>query len=186
MNLRQLPNVITLVRMGLVGPMVGLLAVRDYRIAFLVFVLAAGSDALDGLLAKRFGWTSRFGAIADPLADKLLMLSCYFMLAWNRELSWWLFGLVLARDLVIVGGALVYHYRYEPVEMAPTYLSKCNTLLQILLIVALVFSLGWWPMPTGLILALTVGVVLSTLASGADYVWRWSHLAAQAQRRRRT
>lgn len=181
MNLRLLPNAITVLRLGLVVPMAWLLLTADYRHAFLVFVVAAGSDALDGLLARRYGWTSRFGAVADPLADKLLMVTTYCLLAYQGHLPWWLFVLVMGRDLVIVLGVFVYHFWFGPVVMAPTRISKFNTFMQILLVVLLVFSLGWWPLPPALLQALGLGVALSTLASGADYVWQWGARARRVK-----
>jgi cardiolipin synthase len=94
---------------------------------------------------------------------------------------WWLFALILGRDLVIVLGALVYHLWFGPVVMAPTLISKLNTFLQILLVVLLVFSLGWWPLPAVLLQALVWGVVASTAASGIDYVWQWSARARRVK-----
>lgn len=183
--LRQLPNAITLLRIAMVIPLAMFLARGNYHDGFLLFFIAAVSDALDGLLAKRFDWTSRFGAIADPIADKLLMVTSYFMLATNGELPLWLFVLVVLRDLVIVCGALLYHRLFGPFDMAPTRLSKLNTLLQILLVVVLVFSLGWWPLSRAIIDALIVAVAISTAASGLDYVWRWGRRAVRLGRQRR-
>lgn len=183
--LRQLPNAITLLRIALVWPMAQALWLGEFRDAFTLFFVAAVSDALDGLLAKRFGWVSRFGAIADPLADKLLMVTSYGVLAWTEHLPIVLFFLVIARDLLIVGGALCYHFLFRPVDMAPTWLSKFNTLSQILLVVLVIFHLAWGGVPMSGIRFLEGLVVLTTLASGIDYVWRWGRLARSVARVRR-
>ncbi|MDE2089174.1 MAG: CDP-alcohol phosphatidyltransferase family protein, partial [Gammaproteobacteria bacterium] len=108
MTRRDLPNLISVLRMLLVLPVVALLMTEHYREALLLFGLAGLSDALDGFLAKRYGWTSRLGAVLDPLADKILLVSSYIALGWLRLLPLWLVAAVIVRDLVIVIGAAVY------------------------------------------------------------------------------
>ena len=92
-------------------PFAWTLANDQYRSALVLFFVAAATDGLDGLLARVCNWKTRLGAIADPLADKLLMLTTFLMLSLTDVLPLWLFGLVLGRDLVIVGGAA---FRREP------------------------------------------------------------------------
>ncbi|MFN7777772.1 MAG: CDP-alcohol phosphatidyltransferase family protein, partial [Betaproteobacteria bacterium] len=78
----NLPNAITVVRALLIPAIGGLLVVRDYHSALVLFLLCALGDLLDGWLARRLDQRSRFGAIADPLADKLTMLTVALLLAW--------------------------------------------------------------------------------------------------------
>ena len=70
--------------------------------ALVLFFVAGVSDGLDGFLAKHYDWTSRLGALLDPLADKALLVTCYAALAWVGLLPLWLLVLVVLRDLVIV------------------------------------------------------------------------------------
>src|SRR3990172_3309285 len=105
MGLKDIPNIISLLRMALVPPVVILLLNGYYGWALLVFVSAGLSDGLDGYLAKRFGWRSRLGAILDPLADKLLLVASYLTLGWLGQLPLWLVAVVVGRDIVIVAGA---------------------------------------------------------------------------------
>ena len=78
------------------------------QLAFLIFVLAGISDAVDGYLAKRFDWRTELGAYLDPLADKLLIVSIYIALGVRGELPLWLIIMVVSRDILIVaGGAAV-------------------------------------------------------------------------------
>ncbi|NQD37523.1 CDP-alcohol phosphatidyltransferase family protein [Permianibacter sp. IMCC34836] len=183
--LRHLPNALTVLRCLLTLPLAVQLAERHYASALGVFVIAGVTDALDGFLAKQFHWQSRFGAIADPLADKLLLLIGFGMLGYIGVLPWWLFWLVLGRDVIIVGGGLTYHLLFGPYPMQPTLLSKANTLLQILLLTLVLLNLGWSPLPAWLLQGGLALISLTTLVSGMDYVWTWGRRCAEQNRLRR-
>ncbi len=173
--LAQIPNLLSALRILLVVPIVALLLQRDFEGALLLFALAGVSDGLDGWLARRYGWFSRLGSVLDPVADKLLLVSSYLVLGALGLLPWWLVVAVLGRDLVIVAGAVAYHYLVGPYDMAPSLLSKVNTALQILLVLVVVADqvLGWLG-PVAL-QALFWGVLATTVASGVNYVlvWGW-------------
>ena len=143
----------------------------------LVFAVAGFSDALDGYLAKRFHWTSRLGALLDPLADKLMLVSAFVTLAWLGLIPPWLVGLIILRDVVIVTGAIVYHMRIEKLEAAPSVVSKLNTFAQILLILAVMFSQAVRHLPSFWMDVLIYTVLITTLWSGFDYVWTWGRRA---------
>ena len=179
MNLSSIPNILTIIRLLLVIPLVILLLSGEYGIALTVFVIAGLSDGLDGLLAKRFGWVSRFGSIADPLADKLLMVSSYFVLCWQGDLPWWLFVAILLRDLVIVGGAYSYHHLFGLHKVTPTYLSKFNTFIQILLVVVVIFGLATGSISDTFKQGLIYLVLATTIASGVQYSSIWGRKAVQ-------
>ncbi len=177
MRARDIPNLITVGRILLVAPVAWALVAEKYKLALLLFFVAGASDAVDGFLAKRFDWTSRLGALLDPLADKFLLVTCYAVLAWNGLLPFWLLVLVLTRDLLIVGGAVAYNFRIRRLEAEPTLISKLNTLLQILLVLLVIVhqATDWgrahwidW-----LIYAVTVSVIWS----GLDYVITWTRRA---------
>ncbi|HSG91120.1 MAG TPA: CDP-alcohol phosphatidyltransferase family protein [Pseudomonadales bacterium] len=184
--MHRLPNLITILRLLLIAPTGACILGGRPGLALGLFVAAGVSDAVDGWLARRFAWTSRFGAIADPLADKLLVAVVYVLLAVQGVLPAWLAALVVLRDLIIIGGALVYHLRVERLEMAPTLLGKLNTLAHILF-VALVLASLTAPSVAWLGASVAPGVVLIaalTLISGADYVRVWSARARGAARER--
>jgi len=181
MRASDIPNIITVGRILLVGPVAWALLSEKFNLALILFFVAGASDAVDGFLAKRFGWTSRMGALLDPLADKFLLVTCYTVLAWIGLLPLWLLVLVLTRDLLIVGGAVVYNFRIQRLEADPTLISKLNTLLQILLVLLVIVyqATGWgqahwidW-----LIYAVTVSIVWS----GLDYVVTWTRRARSHQ-----
>lgn len=177
MKASDLPNLITFLRFLLLPPVVLLLLNRRYDAAMLVFAVAGFSDALDGYLAKRYHWTSRLGGLLDPLADKLMLVSGFVTLAWLGVIPAWLVALIILRDVVIVTGAIVYHLRIEKLEAEPSAVSKVNTLAQILLILAVMFSQAFHQLPEFLMNMLIYGVLLTTLWSGFDYVWTWGRRA---------
>ncbi len=175
-ELRHIPNLITGLRILLVAPFLWLLLEERYGAALALFVIAGISDALDGFLAKYHGWTSELGGLLDPIADKLLLMGAILALGWLNELPGWLVALVIARDLIIVGGAIAYHLRVERFHAAPLMISKLNTLMQLVLVGAVIVHYGLTPLPAWL---LTGGIYLTALTtawSGAAYVWRWGYL----------
>src|SRR5689334_7087311 len=107
---RHLPNAITIARIALVLPLVVSIARRDFNAALILVVIAGLSDALDGLLAKRFAWQSWLGGVLDPIADKILLIVCFVSLYVASVMPLWLMGLALARDAVILAGAVTYHF----------------------------------------------------------------------------
>jgi cardiolipin synthase len=177
MKARDIPNIITVFRFLLVPPVVMLMLQDRFAAALVVFGVAGFSDALDGYLAKHYHWTSRIGALMDPLADKLLLLSSFVTLGWLGWIPYWLVGLVILRDLVIVSGAIVYHLRIERLEAEPRPASKLNTFTQILLVLAVMFSQGFQVLPALWLDVLLYSVLFTTLWSGLDYVWIWSRRA---------
>lgn len=177
MKLKDLPNIISAVRLIAVIPVVYLLLAEQFGWALVLFAAAGASDGLDGFLAKHYGWQSRLGGILDPLADKTLLVCCFLVLGALGLIPIWLVLAVVFRDLLIVGGALLYHYRVETVEAAPIPISKLNTLLQILLIVAVIMDAGLHTLPAGLIDVLVWASFVTVVISGAQYVWIWSRKA---------
>lgn len=179
---RDLPNLLTVARMLLVGPLVYLLLTERYTAALALAVVSGVSDWLDGALARRFEWQTRFGGVLDPLADKLLMVAVYATLAWLGHLPAWLFVLVVARDAIIVAGATVYHYRIHKVDPEPTRLSKFNTLCQVLLMWGVLMALAGLAVPAVVIDAMVWVVATTLVATLVQYVLVWSLRARRAVR----
>jgi len=177
---RQIPNLVTLFRFLLIVPILGLIQDGQHAVALGLFVLAGLSDGVDGWLARHHGWRTRLGAFLDPLADKALMTSVVLMLGWHRQLPWWLVTVIIGRDLVILAGATAFYLLTRHLEMQPTRLSKLNTVMQILLVAAVLWHYGIAPLTwLGWLMWTTL---FTTLASGIDYVLRWSLKAREALR----
>ncbi len=182
MNLRQLPNLITGARMVLVLPLMWSLRNGAYGMALAIALVAGATDALDGWLAKRFGWQTPLGGLLDPVADKLLLVASFVGLWLANAVPGWLVVLVIARDIVIVSGAVAYNAIVGPVEGNPTALGKSTTVVQIGLVLMLLVGLAWKPTPEGVRIAGTWLIAALTFASGIDYVVRWSLRARTALR----
>jgi cardiolipin synthase len=167
---RHLPNLICLLRIGLIWPVVVSLHRGQYLLTLGLFLLAALSDGLDGYLAKRFNWTSALGKVLDPLADKLLLVAVFLVATWIGLVPRWLTVAAVTRDFLIGIGALAYRVGWGPLQGRPTYASKVNTLLQVLyvLLVILRAASGLPPQPVTEALAwLTLATIL---ISGFGYV----------------
>ena len=182
MNRKDIPNLISILRIILAVPVVAALLAQRFELALALFLVAGISDALDGFLAKHYGWTSRLGALLDPLADKALLVTCFAVLVWIKLLPVWLLVLVVARDVVIVAGAVVYNFRIQRLEAEPTIISKLNTLLQISLVVLVIIQqvVPAW-VPASWIQLLIYAVTVSIVWSGLDYVVTWSRRARHSQ-----
>lgn len=179
MTRRDIPNLISLFRILLVAPLVWAMLGQHYHWVVLLFVVGGLSDALDGYLARRNGWTSRLGSILDPLGDKLMLAAVFLVLGWQGHLPLWLVALIIGRDVVIIAGAIAYHFVVHRYEMAPSRVSKLNTVLQIGLAAAVVVSLALGPLPQAISMALVWLVAATTLLSGLDYIWVWGRRACE-------
>ncbi len=178
------PNAITVARLVLVPVMGYFLAVGVYGWALVVFMVAAFTDFIDGVIARALKQTSALGATLDPIADKLSMFVATVVLAWQGLVPIWLAVAIVARDIIIVGGALAYRLTRGHVEMAPTMLSKINTFIEFTVLLFVMAGAAQW-VDVGAWLPVAFVLVLATvLASGAQYVWVWGRKAARASRPR--
>lgn len=181
MTRHDLPNLISILRLLLVLPVVFALLKENYKAALVLFAVAGVSDALDGYIAKHYGWTSRLGSILDPIADKALLLSTYVTLGILGRLPLWLVAAIVFRDMVIFGGAVTYHFLIGKFEMSPSLLSKVNTFAQIMLALIVVMTAELIAVPDRYIQVLIYTVLVTTTLSGIDYVWNWGHQALRAR-----
>lgn len=175
-------------RILLVAPTVYFLLSRDYTTALWLFFIAGVSDGVDGLLARRYHWQSRLGAILDPIGDKLLLVSCYLVLGWLGHLPGLLVLVVLLRDVVIVTGAILYHLLIEEVPIQPVMISKINTVMQIALVVVVILALSKLDVAayvsSWMLESLIWLVYATTVASGLVYIGAWGQRAVAVFRQR--
>jgi cardiolipin synthase len=174
---RQIPNVISAIRILLVAPIAVSLAQHRLALTIALFGAAALSDAADGFLAKRYGWQSELGAVLDPAADKLLLSTVFITLAYLKLVPQWLMAAAVARDAVIVLGALLYRYWFGALDVRPSVVSKFNTLCQAAYIMAVV-GREEFSVPPAWVVTLGGALVFVTVAiSGIDYVLIFSRRA---------
>jgi cardiolipin synthase len=170
--------------MLMVGPVVWLLLSGQYLWVLLVFFIAGFTDGLDGYLAKRFDWRSRLGGILDPLADKMLLASSFLTLAYIGLAPVWLLILVVARDVIIVSGAVCYRIFIGDFQASPTLVSKGNSALQLLYVLTAVADAGFGMPGRPVVNVIGYGVLATTAVSGIDYVVTWGLRAWHAGRRK--
>jgi cardiolipin synthase (CMP-forming) len=174
----NLPNLITFGRLLTVPIAVYLMMQSAYLAAFLLFLLAGVSDALDGYLAKRNNQTTELGAILDPLADKALLVGVYVTLGLQENLPNWLVLLVVFRDVLIIGGVIILFLVRLEVKMRPLIISKINTAAQIGLAALVLAELGLQLEIHGLVEAMIYFVGATTVISGASYMVSWTRQMA--------
>ncbi len=174
MTLRNLPNALTLMRLFLIVPFLYFLSQQKYVDAFYLFLLAGLTDALDGWLARYFRWQSAFGTLIDPIADKLLIASSFIALAIIGDMPWWLVALVFLRDLAITLGVYAWYIVMDqkPI-LSPTYLSKINTVMQLILVVVCLYQQAFGVFSFSFYSILLVLTTLTTTLSFLDYARIW-------------
>jgi len=175
----SLPNLISLGRLLCVPVTVWLIVIDEMQAAFWLFVAAGVSDAVDGYIAKRFNARTVAGRYIDPLADKALLVSVYVILGLHDAVPAWLVILVVFRDVLIIGGALLLHtLTGQAMRLQPLLISKANTVMQIVVIVGVLGVLGFGFDDRGLLPVLFYAAAITTVLSGGAYLVRWIRDAA--------
>ena len=170
----NLPNLISLARLLSAPVAVWLILSGEMAIAFWLFVAAGVSDAVDGFLATRFDARTNLGRYLDPVADKALLMSVYVALGVLGHIPDWLVILVVFRDILIIGGALLHHiFTEQMMRLEPLMISKVNTAMQIGLVAVVLSRLGLGFDDGGLTPILVYVVAATTFASGGPYLVRW-------------
>ena len=169
-----IPNLLTLMRIGMVPWLVVLLQNQQFALSLIVFVVAGLTDALDGFIAKRFNAQTYLGSLLDPLADKGLLVSSYIMLSVLGLIPFWLMVTVVFRDVIIVGGYLLMVLFFGSVKMQPLIVSKVNTFTQIAYIVFVLLALAMNSDFSAIQPILSYTVLATSVISGLAYVYIWS------------
>ena len=174
MSPSNIPNLICFARIALVIPIIRLLWQEQFLLSLLLILIAGLSDILDGYLAKKNNWRSYLGAVLDPAADKILLVSLFLTLQSMDLIPLWLTLTVILRDLMIVFGLGLYRYFVGVPQPKPTRISKFNTLLQLAFIILVILAQGiQFPFA---ILSMVCGslVFVTSILSGLDYWIIWS------------
>ena len=162
----SIPNLITLGRVILVPVVFWLLVSGQPKPAFLAFLVAGISDAVDGFLAKRYNWETELGAYLDPIADKLLIVCIFIALGVAGNLPSWIVITVVSRDVLIVIAIVLSWLLGHPTPMRPIAVSKANTVAQIVLAATVLADKAFFlnlKGPTIILVWLTAGLTLASL-----------------------
>ena len=171
--MKNLPNLITVIRIFLV-PLFVILVVYHYELyALCIFIVAGLSDALDGFIARTWNLKTRVGTYLDPIADKLLLMSSFITLALLMKMPLWIMIIIISRDIIlgITGLILLNFIDIRSYHIRPSMLGKITTVLQILTV--LLVLLG----KQGPLFTATLWITaFATVASGLHYVYRESKI----------
>ena len=179
-NVLNLANQLTILRIVLVPLFVILLVYNRLGWALVTFLVAAMTDGLDGLIARRFGQKTSVGAILDPIADKLLMSGSIVVLSlvqrgFANPIPIWLLLLVIFRDVFILLGGLAFILIHGFRVFPPTLAGKANTALQFLTVFA-VLLYNWMGVEEPALYFLFICTGLLTIVSGFQYLGIWWNL----------
>lgn len=165
-----LSTMLTLLRIALVPCIVAAMVMGLWGPAFGMFCVAAISDALDGYLARLWHEQTFLGACLDPIADKLLVLSCFFTLAFIQSplftIPQWFVVLVLVKELILIGGSVLFYLIKGHIDIRPTLLGKMTAVVQMCFIMWLFacYFFSWLPVKTYVsMLAIVLVLVFASL-----------------------
>jgi cardiolipin synthase (CMP-forming) len=168
-----LPNFLTLLRIVAIPVFLILLSEDRYAPAFILFLAAGVTDAVDGALARLTDSRSSLGAVLDPMADKLLLVSSFVVLGINGVVPRWLVVLVISRDIIVVTGySLIFFVHQKTIPVEPTQLGKITTFFELLTIGFALIHLARPVLPLDLVNSIAQWVTAVTTAiSGVQYVY---------------
>jgi cardiolipin synthase len=171
--LKQVPNLLTAARLLAAPYILFLLWTGSYRTALVWFAIASATDVVDGFLARQLRVVSNIGALLDPVADKVLLSGSFLTLGLKHVIPFWLMAIVLGRDLLILGFAIVALAHKIRRDFPPSVWGKASTAAQI---ACVLFAVGHEAAITPLIVATILGWIAAalTLWSGIDYFGRVS------------
>lgn len=160
---------ITIARIAMTPLIVVAMIFGYWSKACALFVLASVSDFLDGNIARWRNEQTLLGACLDPVADKILLLSCFFTLAFAPSplfhLPLWFVLIILVRELIVILGVVVLYFLKGAVQVEPTITSKLTTLMQVIFILWIFacYFFNWVPIKTyyALLAMVTVLVLVS-------------------------
>lgn len=160
----NLPNKLTLLRVVMIPLCLGFVLLDWYIPAAFVFALASLTDLLDGYLARKHNLVTNFGKFADPVADKILVLSVMIVLLYQGIYPWWAVCVVAIRELAVDGLRMVAVE--QGLVISAGLLGKLKTNAQIFSVLAALLGLPGW-----LVLALAVLMSILTMVSGVHYFY---------------
>lgn len=180
-TLASIPNLLTLSRLALAPFIFYAIITAQPVLALVLFAAAAATDALDGLLARRFGQITRTGAYIDPIADKILLSGTFVSLAAAEIVPWWLVILIFARDLFLLLSSVIALAFTKFRDFRPSVWGKASTFVQILCVTAwMAQNVPIFSAFRALAQALIWPTAAITFWSGLHYAWRgwrsiWVH-----------
>ena len=166
-----IPNLLSLIRIGLIYPILNNIYLGNFEISIIYFVIASITDGLDGFLARKMDWQTTLGTMLDPVADKLLLSGTIFILWMNQFIPFYIFVIFISRDIAILLGAAVQMTLIESDTPMPNFLGKFTTTMQIIYI-AIIFLKEIFNIDFALF-GLDIFILVITISSLIVYAYNW-------------
>ncbi|MFH1349504.1 MAG: CDP-alcohol phosphatidyltransferase family protein [Pseudomonadota bacterium] len=180
------PNLITSMRIILTPVFIIYLINNEFELALIVFAVCSVSDGVDGILARTLNQKSTLGTFLDPLADKILLVASFIVLAVKDLLPSWLTVLVISRDIMILLGVLILFLNGLDIKIKPSILSKINTCLQfITIVIVLSKDIFFSSISDGFYLFPFYLTAMLTISSGLHYMHYWFRVLGDGANDRR-
>ena len=166
-----IPNLLSIIRIGLVYPILNNIYLLNFKVSLIIFIVASITDALDGYLARKLNWQSELGKILDPVADKLLLSGAIFVLWLSDLIPFYVFFILIARDVIILLGAAFQMTLTDSKAPYPNFLGKFTTIMLILYIVVKLL-VGFLNQESNLVI-LEIFITSIATISLAVYAFTW-------------
>ena len=166
-----IPNLLSIIRIGLVYPILNNIYSLNYKASLIIFVIASITDALDGYLARKLDWQSDLGKILDPVADKLMLSGTIFVLWLSNLIPFFLFFILITRDVIILLGAAFQMTLSDSKAPYPNFLGKFTTIILIIYI-AVVLLMSYLNRESNLAI-LEIFIASIAIFSLATYAISW-------------
>ncbi len=166
-----IPNAITLIRIFLVPVFVMTVVYKRFEYALYVFILAAITDALDGLIARLKNQKTRLGAFLDPLADKLLLLTAFLSLTFLEIIPKWLTVIIISRDIIVILGWIALYIQTGSTKVEPSIAGKLSNTFQVITIAGVLVNLNLYRLG-GFLQLLYIITAIFAILSCIHYILR--------------
>lgn len=179
-------NQLTILRMLFVPCFVILLIYGHPKAATVLFLIAAVTDGLDGLLARKLQQKTVLGSFLDPMADKILLTAAFITLTLPSvplvlHIPTWLTILTISRDVIIAVSVLIIHLQTHHSHFPPSLLGKCTTAVQLMTVGVCMLANFEAPLATAVFPFVQYATLILTVASGLHYAYRSIRIIASYQ-----
>ncbi|MDH4232747.1 MAG: CDP-alcohol phosphatidyltransferase family protein [Nitrospirota bacterium] len=167
----NIPNSLTIARIVIIPVFVTSIMYNQYLYALILFVIAALTDLLDGLLARLANQKTPLGTFLDPLADKFLLVSSFIIFSVNSWIPKWFTIIVISRDLIVVIGCFLLYMLTSTIKIEPVFLGKLAIALQLFILAYVLLNVNITTLPPVHDLFFILSAALTAL-SGLQYIYK--------------
>lgn len=171
MGVLNLPNTLTITRIVIIPIFITAVIYKRYDYALYLFVIAALTDTLDGLIARLTNQKTVLGTFLDPLADKFLLVTSFILFSINGLLPKWLTITVISRDIIVIIGWVLIYLITHTSNVEPTITGKAAIAMQLILLCYVLLEINIASLPE-INRVLIWATAALTIISGLHYIYR--------------